>query len=61
MSYLTNHKFFMESNEWESLPELTNDDGQYCEHSCNAQTWSIASIIEAIYEAKELLKPKQNA
>lgn len=61
MSYLTNHKFFMESNDWESLPELTNDDGQYCEHSCNAQTWSIATLIESIYEAKEILKPKQQS
>ena len=56
MSYLTNHRFFIENNDWISLPELTNDNGSYCQHSCPSQAWSIATVLEAIFEAKKCLK-----
>lgn len=58
MSYLTNHKFYMEHTDWMSLPEMTNDDGSYCPFSCAAQTWSIATVVEAIYDAQRVFKNK---
>jgi glycogen debranching enzyme len=58
MSYLTNHRFYIESNDWESLPEITNDDGEFNAFSCPAQTWSTAALIEAIYEARQVFKSK---
>jgi glycogen debranching enzyme len=59
MSYVTNHSFHIESNEWESLPEVTNDDGQFCEHSSPAQAWSVATLIEAIYESRRTYGEKK--
>jgi len=56
MSYLTNHKAHIENNDWMSLPEMTNGNGGYCQFSCPAQTWSIATIVEAIYEAQKTFK-----
>jgi len=59
MSYLTNHKFHIENTDWMSLPEMTNDNGGYCPFSCNAQAWSIATILEAIYDAQRVFKAKE--
>jgi glycogen debranching enzyme len=59
MSYLTNHRFYIEANDWESLPEITNDDGEFNGFSCPAQTWSAASLIEAIYDARQIFKQKK--
>lgn len=40
----------MNSNDWKSLPELTNKNGEECYHSCSAQAWSVATIIEVFYD-----------
>lgn len=50
MSYLANHKSYLESNEWLSLPEMTNANGATCEFTCFAQSWSIACILDACYD-----------
>ncbi|CAD8185334.1 unnamed protein product [Paramecium octaurelia] len=49
-SYLSNHKVTLHQNEWYSLPEMTNGNGEYNIFSCRAQAWSIACILEAISE-----------
>jgi glycogen debranching enzyme len=56
MSFLSRHKRFIHKNVWLSLPEITNHNGEYCKFSCPAQSWSIAVLLEAYYEAKVFLK-----
>ncbi len=35
---------------WKGLPELTNENGQHCPFSCETQAWSIATVLEALYD-----------
>jgi glycogen debranching enzyme len=37
------------------LPELTNKNNSICKDSCNTQAWSIATILESLYELNEKL------
>lgn len=50
---LKNHLNYIQENEWEGLPELTNSNGTFCSGSCNTQAWSISTILEAISKIKE--------
>ena len=45
---LQNHIHYISHNDWMSLPELTNFDGKYNRFSCNAQAWSISSLLLAL-------------
>jgi len=42
------HKRHLATNHWRSLPELTNSKGSVCHHSCPAQAWSIATLLDAL-------------
>lgn len=57
MSFLSNHKAYIQKNEWLALPEMTNNDGNFCEFTCHAQCWSTSCILDACYD---LLKLKKN-
>ncbi|TRY95818.1 hypothetical protein DNTS_022038 [Danionella cerebrum] len=35
---------------WKGLPELTNENGNYCPFSCETQAWSIATVLETLYD-----------
>lgn len=59
MSYFANHKKFLKEDEWLSLPELTNANGERCEFSCPSQAWSIGCLLEAGYDAIRVWKSAQ--
>lgn len=54
MSLLQEHIKYLESNEWCSLPEITNKNGEANQFSCHAQAWSISSILMALKEIESL-------
>ena len=45
----------LNANEWKSLPELTNKNGEECTFSCSSQAWSLATIIEVFYDLAEIV------
>ncbi|KAM5256193.1 glycogen debranching enzyme isoform 5-T5 [Ctenodactylus gundi] len=47
---LSRHYVHLERSPWKGLPELTNENGQYCPFSCETQAWSIASVLETLYD-----------
>jgi glycogen debranching enzyme len=40
----------LNSNDWKSLPELTNRNGEECYFSCPAQAWSVATTLEVFFD-----------
>uniref|UniRef100_W5KD30 Glycogen debranching enzyme n=1 Tax=Astyanax mexicanus TaxID=7994 RepID=W5KD30_ASTMX len=47
---LSRHYVHLERSPWKGLPELTNENGQYCSFSCETQAWSIATVLEVLYD-----------
>lgn len=48
MCLLQEHIKYIKSDEWSSLPEITNKNGEYNQYSCHAQAWSISSMLMAL-------------
>ncbi|KAJ3594817.1 hypothetical protein NHX12_004122 [Muraenolepis orangiensis] len=48
--FLSRHYTHLERSPWKGLPELTNEDGQFCPFSCETQAWSVATIMEVLYD-----------
>ncbi len=42
---------YIRTNVWNGLPELTNSNNSYCAGSCETQAWSIATLIEGVYDS----------
>ncbi|XP_063063067.1 glycogen debranching enzyme isoform X1 [Engraulis encrasicolus] len=47
---LSRHYVHLEKSPWKGLPELTNENGQYCPFSCETQAWSLATILEVLHD-----------
>lgn len=47
---LSRHYTHLERSPWKGLPELTNENGQYCPFSCETQAWSLATLLEVLYD-----------
>ncbi|KAM9718545.1 glycogen debranching enzyme isoform 2-T2 [Menidia menidia] len=47
---LSRHYTHLERSPWKGLPELTNENGQYCSFSCETQAWSLATPLEVLYD-----------
>lgn len=47
---LTRHNVHLQNSAWKSIPELTNSDGKHCEDSCEAQAWSVSTLVEVLHD-----------
>ncbi|XP_038157443.1 glycogen debranching enzyme isoform X4 [Cyprinodon tularosa] len=47
---LSRHYTHLERSVWKGLPELTNENGQHCPFSCETQAWSLATVLEVLYD-----------
>ncbi|XP_056452233.1 glycogen debranching enzyme isoform X2 [Gadus chalcogrammus] len=47
---LSRHYTHLEGSPWKGLPELTNESGQHCPFSCETQAWSLATVLEVLYD-----------
>lgn len=45
-SYLDRCLSHVKKSRFSGLPELTNENGQFCKGSCETQAWSMAQIAE---------------
>ncbi|XP_018012653.1 glycogen debranching enzyme isoform X1 [Hyalella azteca] len=53
-SSLSQHFTHLVTNEWRSLPELTNAAGALCPDSNPAQSWSTGCVLEVLWELERL-------
>ena len=49
----SNQEKTIKQGPWYSLPELTNANGEYNVHSCQAQAWSISCLLWFFFETLE--------
>lgn len=47
MGLLQEHNNYINNDEWCSLPEMTDKNGEFNRFSCPAQAWSISSLLMA--------------
>lgn len=50
---LSPHRQMLQQSLFAGLPELTNRDGVYCPHSCENQAWSMATILDLLYDLQD--------
>lgn len=53
---LAQHKVQITASPWRSLPEITNAGGKPCKDGCPAQAWSIACVLDVLYDMEKYLK-----
>ena len=50
---LSAHAQALRDSPWKGLPELTNKDGTECVDSCPVQAWSMATLLDVLYDLKQ--------
>ena len=53
-SVLSAHAQALVDTPWCGLPELTNRDGAECPDSCPVQAWSMASVLDVLYDMHQV-------
>lgn len=53
-SVLAPHITHLVTDQWRSLPELTNSDDSHCKDSNPAQAWSSGCILEVLWEMDQI-------
>ena len=51
---LSAHGQALRDSPWAGLPELTNQDGAECNDSCPVQAWSMACLLDVLYDIHQL-------
>jgi len=47
---LASHTAILRDSAWKGLPELTNAHGAPCQDSCPVQAWSMATMLDVLYD-----------
>ena len=50
---LSAHAQALRDSPWQGLPELTNRDGAECADSCPVQSWSMACLLDVLYDLQQ--------
>jgi len=53
MRVLARHYSHLSSSPWLGLPELTNSSGGFCRDSNPVQAWSMATILDTLYDMRQ--------
>ena len=43
---------YFSNDDWMSLPEMTNHDGEFNTFSCRAQAWSVGGLLHCVFQLK---------
>ena len=57
---LCRHADHLETSSWRGLPELTNSNGSFCPGSNPTQAWSMATVLEVVYDMQKKWRKKSN-
>ena len=51
---LSKHAQALRDSPWQGLPELTNEGGAECMDSCPVQAWTMACLLDVLYDLSQL-------
>jgi glycogen debranching enzyme len=51
---LVTSRKYIQNDPWKGIPELTNENGNYCHDSCRTQAWSGSTLLDFLEDAHSL-------